>query len=31
VERTLSYGPAGDPQVEVDATVGTGQIEVRRG
>jgi phage shock protein PspC (stress-responsive transcriptional regulator) len=31
VERTLSYGPSGDPRVEVEATVGTGQIEVRHG
>ncbi|MCU1592573.1 MAG: PspC domain protein [Frankiales bacterium] len=31
VERTRSYGPAGDPRVEVEATVGTGQIEVRHG
>ena len=31
VERTLTYGPAGDPQVEVDANVGTGQVEVRHG
>lgn len=31
VERTESYGPPGDPRVEVEATVGTGQVEVRRG
>jgi phage shock protein PspC (stress-responsive transcriptional regulator) len=31
IERTLSYGPAGDPRVEVEATIGTGQIEVRHG
>ncbi len=31
VERTRSYGPPGDPRVEVEAVVGTGQIEVRRG
>jgi predicted membrane protein len=31
VERVLRYGPPGDPQVEVEATVGAGQVEVRRG
>jgi hypothetical protein len=31
MERTRSYGPAGDPRVEVEATLGTGQIEVRHG
>jgi phage shock protein PspC (stress-responsive transcriptional regulator) len=31
VQRTRSYGPAGDPQVEVEANVGTGQVEVRHG
>ena len=31
MERTRSYGPAGDPRVEIEATVGTGQIEVRHG
>lgn len=31
VERTRSYGPAGDPRVELDASVGAGQVEVRRG
>lgn len=31
VERTRSYGPPGDPRVEVEARVGTGQIEVRHG
>jgi phage shock protein PspC (stress-responsive transcriptional regulator) len=31
VERTRTYGPSGDPQVEVEATLGTGQVEVRHG
>lgn len=31
IERTRTYGPAGDPRVEVEATLGTGQIEVRHG
>jgi hypothetical protein len=31
VERTRSYGPAGDPRVEIDATIGAGQVEVRHG
>jgi phage shock protein PspC (stress-responsive transcriptional regulator)/type II secretory pathway pseudopilin PulG len=31
VERTASFGPPGDPQVVVDASVGTGQVEVRNG
>jgi predicted membrane protein len=31
IERTRSYGPAGDPRVEVEASMGTGQIEVRHG
>jgi phage shock protein PspC (stress-responsive transcriptional regulator) len=31
LERTRSYGPAGDPRVEVEATMGSGQIEVRHG
>jgi hypothetical protein len=31
IERTRTYGPAGDPRVEVEATMGTGQIEVRLG
>ena len=31
VERTFNYGPAGDPQVVVDASVTAGQVEVRRG
>jgi phage shock protein PspC (stress-responsive transcriptional regulator) len=31
VERTRSYGTTGDPRVEVEATIGTGQIEVRHG
>ena len=31
IERTRSYGPSGDPRVELDATVGAGQVEVRRG
>ena len=30
-DRTRSYGPVDDPRVEVEATVGTGQIEVRHG
>jgi hypothetical protein len=31
VSRTLSYGPPGDPRVEVEADVTFGQVEVRRG
>lgn len=31
VQRTLSYGPAGDPRVEVEADVTFGQVEVRHG
>jgi hypothetical protein len=31
VERTRSYGPDGDPQVVVDASVTAGQVEVRHG
>jgi hypothetical protein len=31
LERTRSYGPPGDPRVEIEATMGTGQIEVRHG
>ena len=31
LDRTTSYGPAGDPRVEIEASVGTGQVEVRRG
>jgi len=31
MERTLTYGPPGDPQVEVDAAVTAGQVEVRHG
>jgi phage shock protein PspC (stress-responsive transcriptional regulator) len=31
VERTRRYGPAGDPQVVVDASVTAGQVEVRHG
>lgn len=31
VDRVLRYGPHEDPRVEVDATVGVGQVEVRRG
>ena len=31
MERTRSYGPAGDPRIEIEATVGTGQLEVRHG
>jgi phage shock protein PspC (stress-responsive transcriptional regulator) len=31
VERTRTYGPAGDPQVDVEALIGTGQVEVRHG
>ncbi|MDT7571603.1 MAG: hypothetical protein QOE05_1777 [Actinomycetota bacterium] len=31
IERTRTYGPAGDPRVEVEATMGSGQIEVRHG
>jgi phage shock protein PspC (stress-responsive transcriptional regulator) len=31
IERTRTYGPGGDPRVEVEATMGTGQIEVRHG
>ena len=31
LERTRSYGPGGDPRVEIEATMGTGQIEVRHG
>ena len=30
IERTTSFGSA-DPRVEVDATVGTGEVEIRRG
>ena len=30
VERTDDYGPPGDPRVEIEATVGAGQLEVRR-
>jgi hypothetical protein len=30
VERTRTYG-SGDPQVEVEALIGTGQVEVRHG
>ena len=30
-ERTRSYGPAGDPRIEIEASLGTGQIEVRHG
>jgi hypothetical protein len=31
IERTRTYGPPGDPRIEVEATLGTGQIEVRHG
>ncbi|MBK5307283.1 MAG: PspC domain-containing protein [Frankiaceae bacterium] len=31
MERTRSYGPPGDPRVEVEASMGSGQIEVRHG
>ena len=31
IERTRTYGPGGDPRVEIEATMGTGQIEVRHG
>jgi phage shock protein PspC (stress-responsive transcriptional regulator) len=31
IERTRTYGPAGDPRIEIEATMGTGQIEVRHG
>jgi phage shock protein PspC (stress-responsive transcriptional regulator) len=31
VSRDLVFGPPGDPQIEVDANVGTGQVEVRHG
>ena len=31
IERTRTYGPAGDPRVEIEATMGSGQIEVRHG
>jgi hypothetical protein len=31
VERTLRYGPPGDPRVEVEADVTFGQVEVRHG
>jgi phage shock protein PspC (stress-responsive transcriptional regulator) len=31
LERTRSYGPSGDPRVEVEATMGTGEIEVQHG
>jgi hypothetical protein len=31
VERTLTYGPPGDPRVEVEADVTFGQVEVRHG
>lgn len=31
MDRTLHYGPPGDPVIEVDANVGTGQLEVRHG
>jgi hypothetical protein len=31
MERTLHYGPPGDPLIEVEANVGTGQLEVRHG
>ena len=31
LDRTTSYGPPGDPLVEIDAGVRTGQVEVRRG
>ncbi|MDT7539855.1 MAG: hypothetical protein QOI82_3440 [Actinomycetota bacterium] len=31
LERTRTYGPAGDPRVEVEATMGTGEIEVQHG
>jgi len=30
-ERTRSYGPGEDPRIEIEASVGTGQVEVRRG
>ena len=30
-ERTRTYGPAGDPRVEVEAAVTAGQVEVRHG
>lgn len=31
LDRTTSYGPPGDPRVEIEASVRTGQVEVRRG
>jgi phage shock protein PspC (stress-responsive transcriptional regulator) len=31
VSRTVDYGPAGTPQVRLDLSVRTGQVEVRRG
>lgn len=31
VDRTRTFGPPGDPRVEVEATAGTGQVEVRHG
>ncbi|MDX6197396.1 MAG: hypothetical protein QOJ79_547 [Actinomycetota bacterium] len=31
IERTRKYGPEGDPRIEIEATMGTGQIEVRHG
>ncbi len=31
VHRTFAFGPEGAPQVHVDARVGTGMVEVRRG
>ena len=31
IERTRRYGPSGDVRVEIEATVGAGQVEVRHG